>query len=144
MALFFCLCLSSSGAWADKDFGDFVVSKVWRVYDGDTITVDVVGLPPVVGHKIGIRLAGIDTAEMRGGNEKTKLMAEKAKAYVIKVLSEGSKVEIKNVERGKYFRLVGELFVDGRDIGQELLDQKLALPYDGGTKTSWISFVETL
>ena len=37
--------------------------------------------------------------------------------------------------RGKYFRIVGRLIADGVDILDLLIQQHLALLYDGGTKT---------
>ncbi len=37
--------------------------------------------------------------------------------------------------RGKYFRIVGRLMADGVDISDLLIQQHLAVPYDGGTKT---------
>ncbi len=36
--------------------------------------------------------------------------------------------------RGKYFRIVGRLSVDGVDISDLLIERQLAVPYDGGTK----------
>ena len=37
--------------------------------------------------------------------------------------------------RGKYFRIVGRLIADGVDISELLIQQHLAVLYDGGTKT---------
>jgi endonuclease YncB( thermonuclease family) len=37
--------------------------------------------------------------------------------------------------RGKYFRIVGRLIVDGQDISDMLIQKNLAVLYDGGTKT---------
>ncbi len=36
--------------------------------------------------------------------------------------------------RGKYFRIVGRLIADGVDISDLLIQQHLAILYDGGTK----------
>jgi len=37
--------------------------------------------------------------------------------------------------RGKYFRIVGRLKADGVDISELLLQEGLAVAYDGDTKT---------
>ncbi len=37
--------------------------------------------------------------------------------------------------RGKYFRIVGRLIADGVDISELLLQEGLAVTYDGDTKT---------
>ncbi|CAC9586898.1 hypothetical protein [Bathymodiolus heckerae thiotrophic gill symbiont] len=42
-----------------------------------------------------------------------------------------------NLQRGKYFRVVANVLVDGVSLEQELLDNKLAYRYDGGRKLSW-------
>ncbi|SMN17434.1 hypothetical protein CRYPA_1695 [uncultured Candidatus Thioglobus sp.] len=42
-----------------------------------------------------------------------------------------------NLQKGKYFRVVANVLVDGVSLGQELLDNKLAYRYDGGRKLSW-------
>jgi endonuclease YncB( thermonuclease family) len=41
------------------------------------------------------------------------------------------------MQRGKYFRIVADVFVDGSNLGQELIERGLAKPYDGGTKPKW-------
>jgi len=44
-----------------------------------------------------------------------------------------------NLQRGKYFRIVANVVVDGVSLGQELLDNKLAYEYSGGKKLKWCS-----
>ena len=38
------------------------------------------------------------------------------------------------LERDKYGRLLGDLYVEGRSVGDILVEEGLACPYDGGTK----------
>ena len=51
---------------APKEYGNAVVSEVRSVYDGDTFKASIDSWPPIIGKSIGIRVAGIDTPEMRG------------------------------------------------------------------------------
>lgn len=104
-----------------------------HVYDGDTIIVNITNWPSIVGRKMPIRIRGIDTPELRGSN---KELANKAKDYTAKMVSSNS-VEIKNLTRDKYFRLDADVFVDGQNLANLLLEQKLAKKYDGGKKPSW-------
>jgi endonuclease YncB( thermonuclease family) len=68
--------------------------------------------------------------------EKTK--AIQARDYLRDVLASGEVIELHNVERGKYFRLVAYVIVDGKDISQIMLEKQLARPYDGKRKRlSW-------
>lgn len=63
-----------------------------------------------------------------------KELARKAKQYTVQRLREGKVIELKNLRRDKYFRILAKVIVDGKDLGKELIEQKLAKPYEGGTK----------
>ena len=48
---------------------------------------------------------------------------------------------MRNLERGKYFRIVADVYVDGEDLGGLLVEAGAAVRYDGGKKTtSWCKF----
>ena len=51
------------------------------------------------------------------------------------ILSRAAQIPLREVTRGKYFRLVAQIEADGVDVSQRLLKSGLAVPYDGGTKT---------
>lgn len=112
---------------------DMVPAKVVRVIDGDTIVVNIASYPPIVGHKIGIRLAGCDTAELKDKNPELRLLAKMAKAFVADLL-EGKEVELSEISRGKYFRLIARVNINGNDVSALLIKAGLAVPYDGGRR----------
>lgn len=120
-----------------KIYGDATVTKVISVYDGDTFFADIKGHPDISGKNIGIRIYGIDTPEIRGTSPKIKTLAFKAKEFVIKQLKEGKIIVLKNTRRGKYFRIVAEVWIDGISLGKELIKAKMAKPYFGGKRTKW-------
>lgn len=103
-------------------------------YDGDTVRVNIPGFPDIVGKKIPIRISGVDTPEMKTKNKCEKKIATRAKLFVESKMRSASKLEIRNIQRGKYFRLVADVYADGVNLGQELLNLALAVPYDGGRK----------
>ncbi|WP_420246096.1 MULTISPECIES: thermonuclease family protein [unclassified Maridesulfovibrio] len=113
------------------------VSRVVSVYDGDTFTADIDEFPPLIGKKIGIRVAGIDTPEMRDKRIEIKALAVKARDYVRAVLAQAKVIELRNLRRGKYFRIVADVYVDGASLAEGLLSLGLAHPYDGGRKVGW-------
>jgi len=119
---------------SDKVYGSAVVSEVTSVYDGDTFRVNLEGYPELIGYRIGIRINGIDTPEMRGQCPKEKELARQAKMFSVQQLRSAKVIELKNMKRGKYFRIVADVFVDGRDLAQMLIDHNLAVAYDGGHK----------
>ena len=121
-------------ALSKKNYGDVVVTEVTSIYDGDTFRANIDSYPELLGYRIGIRVNGIDTPEMRGRCEKEKLLARKAKQFAVTALRSAKKVELRNMKRGKYFRIVADVYVDGKNLGEALISHKLAVPYDGGHK----------
>ena len=122
---------------AAPQYGTVTVSKVISVYDGDTFRVNIDSLPPIVGKNIAIRVNGVDTPEIRGKCQYEKDLALKARDFVRVKLANAKEIKLTNLQRGKYFRVVASVLVDGVSLEQELLDNKLAYRYDGGKKLSW-------
>ena len=116
-------------------YGDIENVQYVRNYDGDTITFNIPNLHPIIGEKISIRVNGIDTPEKRGKCAKEKYEAKQAKEMVADILKETDKIDLKNIQRGKYFRIVADVFADGESIADILIESGMAVRYDGGKKT---------
>lgn len=116
---------------------EVLVVELVRVVDGDTIIVNIDGWPPVVGHEIGIRVNGCDTPELRDKRPDIKAMAYRAKETVDAILRRAEVIELHNIGRGKYFRLVADVYADGVSLANILIASGLALPYDGGRRPEW-------
>lgn len=141
LAAFILICTISHPAMAgidNKNFGSVIVSKVTSIYDGDTFRCNLDDYPPLIGERVGIRIKGIDTPEMRDKRPHIKALARQAKQYVVEQLRSGKVIELRNMTRGKYFRIVADVFIDGNSLGDELINKGLAKPYDGGKKTPWL------
>ncbi len=109
-----------------------------RVYDGDTIFVNIAGVPVVFGESLGIRLARIDTPEIRGKCQEEKQKAIEVREFVKSLLQNATNINLVDVERGKYFRVVAEVIADGENISDILLEKGYAMLYDGKSKKqSW-------
>ena len=137
LQLFFILFLGVFSAQAAPEYGTVIVSKVISVYDGDTFRVDIDSLPPIVGKNIPIRLNGVDTPEIQGKCQYEKDLALKARDFVRNKLANAKEIKLSKLQRGKYFRVVADVYVDGISLEQELLDNELAYKYTGGKKSSW-------
>ena len=124
-------------AQAAPQYGTVTVSKVISVYDGDTFRVNIDSLPPIVGKNIPIRVNGVDTPEIRGKCQYEKNLALEARDFVRIKLTNAKEIKLTNLQRGKYFRVVANVVVDGVSLERELLDNKLAYKYSGGKKLSW-------
>ena len=136
LLLFICL-LGVFSAQAAPEYGTAIVSKVISVYDGDTFRVDIDSLPPIVGKNIPIRLNGVDTPEIQGKCQHEKDLALKARDFVRNKLANAKEIKLTKIQRGKYFRVVADVMIDGVSLEQELLENKLAYKYTGGKKSSW-------
>jgi endonuclease YncB( thermonuclease family) len=121
-----------------------IYARIIKVYDGDTCTaLVVVGTQPI---KIRLRLAHIDTPEMRDDPTHTRSVAEKRLAIAARDrladLILEKIVPIKILKWDKYGgRVVTEIYVtvNGRKTtaSQILLDEGYAQPYEGGRKAEW-------
>lgn len=106
-------------------------------YDGDTVTVNIPGVHPVLGKEIPVRIKGIDTPELRTNNKCEKRMAAKARDMVSFFLRSASVIDLKSVTRGKYFRLVADVYIDGASLGELLTVEGLAVPYKDRKRVRW-------
>lgn len=133
--------LAAAPLWAEalgaRDYGSARVLAVVSVYDGDTFRANVEGWPPIVGSSMAIRIAGIDTPELRDPNPEVRALARIARAFTTARLRGASTIELRHIRRGKYFRLVADVMVDGESVGRALLEADLAKPYDGGRRPPW-------
>lgn len=118
-------------------FENAVVEEITSIYDGDTFRANIKGYPKIVGYRMSIRLLGIDTPEMRAKCSKEKELARAAKKLTVSLLRGADHIELRNIKRGKYFRILADVYVDGVSIANELIKNNLAVKYDGGTKIDW-------
>ena len=107
------LLLAAIALHASKSaIASFPIVFIKDCYDGDTCTT-------LKGEKI--RLACIDTPELKGWKADT-ISAKEARDFVNNLVA-NEKVSIKRITKDKYGRTVGELFKNGVNI-QELIVEK--------------------
>jgi len=131
LAIFFFLAHPVQGA---QSYGILYVQKINSVYDGDTFRADIADIHPLLGKNIAIRVYGVDTPEIRSKDPSQKRAAYKARDFVRMVLKDAESVELRNIKRGKYFRIVANVYVDGLSLRKMILVKKLGVPYFGGKK----------
>ena len=114
--------------------------KVIKVYDGDTITI-AARLPfegsPI--YRFSVRLAGIDSAEIRGGTKNETEIAKVARDALYKLIF-GKVIELRNNGKEKYGRLLADLYLGELYINQWMIDNGYAVPYDGGKKNKSVEW----
>jgi endonuclease YncB( thermonuclease family) len=132
-----------------QSFQNFQSVEYIDAYDGDTFTVNLPNLiPDVFGKKMPVRIRHIDTAEMNGKTPCEKEMAQKAKDVVASLLKNAKKIDLVDVDRDKYFRLLCSVNITTQanetfDLSNYLMAEGYAVPYEGETKpkTDWCSLL---
>ncbi len=107
----------------------YAVDEIHSIYDGDTFRVTIAALDPLVGERISVRIRGIDAAEMRSKDAAMRTQARQAKQHLVALLRQAKHVTLYNVSRGKYFRLIADVYADDTNVAEHLLEQGLVLPY---------------
>lgn len=111
-----------------------LIATVVSVYDGDTFTVSIPDCPAVVCEAIPVRVRDVDTPEIRGKCEAEKALAIEARDFTRSHLP--GTVTLISVERGKYFRLVADVEINGKLLSDMLIEAGLAKRWTG-KKESW-------
>lgn len=133
----FC-CYSTATIPGWKDTIPFVPpisgGVVIKVYDGDSITV-ASKLPykksPM--YRFSVRLNGIDSPELKGVSKKETQMAIISRDKLAeKCLNK--QVTLTEIKREKYGRVLADVYCDGQSLNDWMIEQRLAVKYDGGTK----------
>lgn len=122
---------------ADKEYGNVTVSEVTSIYDADTFRVNISNWPEIIGKRVPVRVLGVDAPEIRGKCEAEKIAARKAKQFTVAALRNASKIELRNIQRGKYFRILADVYMDGRNLATELINSGHGRPYKGGKREGW-------
>lgn len=107
--------------------------EVTRVVDGDTVDVDLdLGFGIwLKGERV--RLMGIDTPESRTRDLEEKFYGKCSKKFLKEFLKD-SDVRLVSHGKGKFGRILGELFVGDKCVNQEIINAFHAVPYFGQSK----------
>lgn len=115
----------------DNATGETVQTTSIYVIDGGTVKID--------GQTF--RLMGFDTPETyRAECAAEKALGEAATNRLRELLASHTEATLFIADkRDKYGRGLAELKLGGRDVGQVLISEGLARPYDGGKRLGWCS-----
>ena len=142
--------------------GKEYMAKVVDVYDGDTCSILIFLNRNFT--KIKLRCLGYDTPEMKPSknlNNRDELinMAIKSMNYFIyrvtncsididkhytkpelkELLRQNTKlIKVKSHGWDKYGRFLGEIYIDDKNLNQEMIDKNYGYEYDGGTKKQFM------
>lgn len=113
-----------------KLYPDVTVTRLLRVIDGDTFRCDIDEHSAIAGKNISIRLRGINTPELRNRDENERKFAILEKQRLSSLLNNARVIELRNIDRDKYFRIDADVYIDGEPLLPKLNPQYL-LPQKG-------------
>lgn len=116
----------------DKLYPDVKVSRLLRVIDGDTFASDINEHSAIAGKNISIRLRGINTPELRSKDSEERKSAILEKQRLSDLLTNALVIELRNIDRDKYFRIDADVYIDGIDILTKLNPDFLTPKAKGG------------
>lgn len=127
---------------ADAAARDVAERHSWPVVgvkDGDTVAVEIPGLPPAL-NPVAVRLRGVDAPES-GGRAKCaaeRALAARATAFTRQAIEHAHRIEFAALGWDKYGgRIDAEIWIDDRSLAEQLIAAGLARPYDGGRRGRW-------
>lgn len=120
---------SSPGDGVPNDGSGQIAAAEIRVIDGDTVE----------WQGVNYRLEGFDAPEtLQADCEAERAMGEATASMLRSLILGADQIDVQ-VQPGtdKFGRGIALLLTDGEDVGQRLISQGLARPYEGGTRESW-------
>ena len=107
------------------------------IIDGDTFSGRVM-LTDNTKITVRVRIRNVDTPEIHGKCESEIRDANRARARLEQLLPIGKTADLRQIKDDKYLgRIDALVFIDDRDVGQILIDEKLGRPYGGGHRDGW-------
>tara|TARA_B100001248_G_scaffold112626_1_gene84250 strand:+ start:1465 stop:1878 length:414 start_codon:yes stop_codon:yes gene_type:complete len=106
-----------------------------KVVDGDTVDVDIDLGFGMTYKKQRVRMLGIDTPESRTRDLVEKKFGKASKKHLKGILESGD-IELVSHDKGKFGRILGELFMGGStfSVNQQMINEHHAVAYTGGNK----------
>ena len=120
-----------------KNTYEYNVSVV-KVVDGDTVDVDIDLGFGMIYKKQRVRMLGIDTPESRTRDLVEKKFGKASKKHLKGLLEEAVSITLISHDKGKFGRILGELFVHTEDkrinVNMKMITDHHAVGYTGGNK----------
>ena len=121
--------------------------RVIKVYDGDTITI-ASKLPYDASplYRFSVRLNGLDAPEIKSKNNEEKIAAINVREILSELILH-KYVHLENIQTEKYGRILADVYIENLHINKYLLDNKYAVPYDGGKKIipeNWLDYMKNV
>jgi endonuclease YncB( thermonuclease family) len=134
---FSCASISPGLLYNDKTYGNAIVDSVITVNRGDCFKADIKNFPEIIGENITIYIFGVSSPSISRATGSIKEIAVRAKRYTEKALKKANEIELRNIQRGKPFVIVADVYIDGKNLAKKLIRAGLGKEYYSGKTPSW-------
>lgn len=103
---------------------------------------------PVFGDGLPIRLLNIDTPELRSRCKTPELKDEEkrlgriSRDYLIDQLQQATAIQITHLERGSFFRVVADVYVDNRWLNERMVAAGHAVGVYDNSSADWCQIIQ--
>jgi micrococcal nuclease len=106
----------------ESTYGDAEISQVIEITSEFTLICDIRNYPPVIGHRMPVRIRGLESPQ--------SIPDPGLRDFLDHLFGGGHPdpnqvILLKNIQRGEQFCLIADIEVDGRDLGDHLVEQGL-------------------
>ncbi len=126
MGLIFILLLPNP-LMGQSGYGEYGGVILINIYDAQTILVDLPEYPALIGEKVTVKIGGIETPKIKGQCAKESRLAAEAKAFTEKTLKNAELIDLTNMQRGKYFKIIADVLVNDDDFASRLVEKGYAV-----------------
>lgn len=106
-----------------ETYGDAAVSAVLGLDETITLYCDIPDFPAIIGKNMPVQIKGLKIASQAQDN--TQLLAFLNEFFFSKNVKP-RKIVLKNIQRGERFCLLADIEADGQNLGDLLVEKKLA------------------
>jgi micrococcal nuclease len=100
-----------------------------QVYDGDTLKKVLIDLGFNMFIKTDLRLARINTPEIRTRNKEEKAAGYISRDYLAGLLVDSDDITVHVLKKGKFGRWIAEIYKDGKNINDLMVKTGHAMEY---------------
>lgn len=129
IACFLWAAMAATVFGADKSnqsvdsYGSAVVSQILKIDIQGTLYCNIENFPPLIGKNMPVRLKDLKPANSTEANQKIQAFLS---ALLMNKAESKPKIQLTNIQRGKTFCLCADIFCDGKDISEMLIEKGLA------------------
>lgn len=119
--------LSSSLSFAGERLYEDIDAKVVSSFD-DSLIVQIDNVPKVFGDNLRVKIKNLYLPNIEGSCDKEKRLADTSRNLINKLLSNESKITLRNVIRSARFQLEADIILqDGSNLQSILIESGLAV-----------------